>query len=117
MAAPWDGFSAHDDRTLGACYAKEIVNGRAKARGLHIVRVSAETIVPPLCIVGILACSSSTTEIGRMRVGYSDSRERLCELGSVEVRIAPGCGKGAHIHQMRHAFPDQEPEKFLERSG
>jgi hypothetical protein len=33
------------------------------------------------------------------------------------VRVAPGCWKGAHIDQMCHAFPREQPEKFLERSG
>jgi hypothetical protein len=35
----------------------------------------------------------------------------------VEVRVSRRCGKGAHIDEMRHAFPFQETKELVESPG
>ena len=117
MTSPRHRFRAHDRRALEAGEAQQVFHRAREPGGLHIVGVRPESLVSPLNVAGILFRRSPPAQLGCVRVRDAGGSQGFLQVGSIEVRVAPRCGKGAHIDKMCHAFPFQQPEEFLERSG
>lgn len=117
MTAPRHCLRAHDGSGLGGGCCKEILESFVKLSGLHVIGIAPEAWVPPQRIVRIPAHFSTPAERGEMRVPNELFRECALEVSLVEMRKARRCGKGAHIHEMRHAFPFQETSELVESPG
>lgn len=117
MATPRYRLGAHYRGGLEISGAKQIVECFVELPRFHVVGVAAEPRVSPERVVGIASHLPAASQRGEMRVPDKVLRQRPLEMHLVEVRVARRCGEGAHIDQMRHAFPSQETNELFESPG
>src|SRR5438105_15483578 len=117
MTAPRNCFGAHDRGWLELREAKKIVERLTELSRLHVVGVSAEARISPQRVVRIASSPAAPTERWQMRVPAARIDDRPLQARLREMRVSRRSGKGAHIDQMCRAFPREQSNKLVERSG
>jgi hypothetical protein len=117
VTAPRNRLGAHDHSGLEARERQKIFERFLELPRLHIVGVGPETRVPPLSVARVAPAAPPATERRKVSVSQPGIDQRPLERRLREMRVSRRCGEGAHIEQMRRAFPCQQSEKLLERSS
>lgn len=97
MTAPPDRFGAHDRRPQPSGYHQEFKQALRKLFACHVVRVAAESQVSPCGIGGIWRRFAPPAESRQPEVRPVVPGETGLKGGLVELRMAAGSGKTAHI--------------------
>src|SRR5579864_1487078 len=114
MAAPRNGFRAHDGGALSAGELQQALQALAEVRAGHVIRVAAEGSVAPAEIRGIFPRVAQAAEALQMEVADSLFAERSGEGVGIELRNATRPGNAANIDEKLHAVRGEDGEKFLD---
>ena len=117
MTLPRHRFGAHYRRRFGLRRREQVVERTREFSCFHVIGVSAKPGISPQRVVRITSHFPPTAERGKMRISHHVLGKPALQLVSVEVRVSRRCGKGAHIDEMRHAFPFQETKELFESPG
>jgi hypothetical protein len=114
MAAPRNGFGAHErGRVLGG-EIDGVGEGGSEIGRLHVVGVAPETVVAPAEIDGVFAWMAEAAEFFHVDVADFSGAQRGSERVGVELRIAAGFRKGADIDQLPDAILLQQGDEFVD---
>ena len=117
MAAPGNGFGAHDCGRLEGRECEKIVERISELPGFHVVGVRAEAGISPLRVVRIAPAATTAAERYNVRVSAAGVDDRPFQTRLREVWVPRRCWKGAHIDEMCRAFSGEQSEELVERSG
>jgi len=97
VAAPGDGFGAHDGEAVGACKIDEFQEIAFEVGGLHVIGIAAEAEVAPAGVRGIFAGMAETTEARHVEVFDTGIGEGLWKILLIELGVMPRFGDGADV--------------------
>ncbi len=117
VAAPGDGFGAHDGGRSCACYFGEGGEAFGKLRGGHVVGIAAEGCVAPAGVDGVFAGVAAAAEGFQMRVIDVGGAERGCQCVGIELRNVARFGNGADVDEMMHMVRVQQFDELFDRVG
>jgi hypothetical protein len=117
MAAPRNRFRAHDGTTLRSRELDEFREGRVKFWSLHIVRVSAKTVVAPARIDGIFFRVPQAAELFSVDVSDVSLTQGILERLRIELRIPPRARNRSDNNYAFHSVGIEQSEEFIERPG
>lgn len=116
MAAPRDGFSAHDGASFRLGEVFETRERGGEFRRLHVVGVAAETGILPAGVYGMRARMAQAAEFWQMRVCDSDAAKRCGKGVAIELRIVARARNGANVHEALDAVGFEECDKVRKRA-
>ena len=114
VATPWNGLCAHERDLLAACEGDAPVQASPERLGLHVVGISAEARVPPPGVYRILPRMPQPAKVGQMNVPDVAFMKYSRKIFSVELRISPGLGNGAHVRDLLHSVSREQVEELLD---
>jgi len=99
VAAPGDGFGAHDGEAAGACKLDEFQEIAFEVGGLHVVGIAAEAKIAPGGVGGIFARVAETAESGHVEVFDTGIGEGLWKILLIELGVMPRFRDGADVDE------------------
>ena len=114
MAAPGNGFSAHDGAEFGFGEFFEAREGGGEFGSLHVVGETAKAGVIPAGVGGIGTRAAEATEFWEMRVGDAGGANGGSEGVAVELRIVARAGNGADVDEAFDVVRFEEREEFAD---
>lgn len=114
MAAPGDGFGAHDGGGSRAGDLREGVEAFGELRGCHVVGVSAEGGVAPAGVDGVLAAVAAAAKGFQVGVVDIGGTQRGCERVGIELRHMARFGNGADVDEMADGVRFQKLNKLFD---
>ena len=117
VAAPGDGFGAHEGAGLFSGEMKGAGKGGFEIGGLQVVGVATEAGIAPAGVDGIFFGVAKATEGFEVDVadaaGAKGGREGL----AIELRVAAGAGDGANVDDALDAMGAEERDEIVEKAG
>ncbi len=117
MAAPGERLGAHErdwSWTLRG-QGQQLLQAGLKLGGLHIVGKAAERLVAPALVGRIGAGVAQAAQAGQVSIVDAGGLQAVGQGFTVELRVTPGAGDGAHIHHPRDAVHVQQVDEFIQR--
>ncbi len=123
MAAPGHRFRAHDrdggfafSAGLPVCFEMaQRFQIAGELFGLHVIGITAKTVVSPSGVDRILAGMAQAAETGHVLVGDLTCGKRFGQRFAIKLRIIPGAGNGADIDQEAHVVGFQKFDECRQR--
>lgn len=114
MAAPGNGFGAHDG--AGLCPGKAFEAGERGGEfgSLHVVGETAKTGIVPAGVDGIGARVAQAAQFWEVGVGDVRAAKGLGEGVMIELRIVAGLRNGAHVDETFDVVRFQEREEVVD---
>jgi hypothetical protein len=117
VAAPGEGFGAHERAGLFGGEMKGAGEGGYEIGSLHVVGVAAEAGVAPTGVDGVLFGVAEAAEGFEVDVADAARAEGGRERLAIELRVATGAGNGANVDDALDAVGAEERDEFVERAG
>lgn len=116
VAAPGDGFGAHDGERPGLVgEVDEALDAGGELGGLHVVGVPAERGVAPPGVGRVLGGVAESAEVGESFVPDAGVREAARQYVFAELGVVARFGHGAHINEGADAVGAQYLNEFVDR--
>ncbi len=113
VAAPGNGFGAHDGRCFFGGDLYECVDRRREFRRLHVICKSAEAGIFPAGIDAVARGVAQTAKFFHRSVINACRVERFGQYVRVELRIVARARDGANIYDALDAVRFEEANEFL----
>lgn len=113
VAAPGNGFGAHDGGWQTLSYRYEPVQRIPEFQGLHVICVPPETLVSPSPIHRTGPAFPPPTQTRHVPILKSGLSQTLGQRFLVVLRIAPGKRNRPYIRQELNPFRLEEVDEFL----
>jgi len=117
MAAPGNGFGAHNCNPLALGKFDQIVQIFSELRRLHVIGKATETGVVPTGIDGVPPRMPEATQPGHVPVVKASGMQTRRQLAPVELRIVPRTGDGTYVDQSSYTVHLEEVNELLCRAG
>jgi photosystem II stability/assembly factor-like uncharacterized protein len=112
VAAPPEGFGAHDRHADRRGGEHQSINLGAEGRRLHVVRVPTKRRVAPGGVPRVRLRGPSTTQTGIGAVLHAVFKERLPEWLLVELGVPPRHGEATNVGEIGNLVRSQESQEF-----
>jgi len=114
MAAPGDGFGAHDGAELRVRQFFEASESCSEFGGLHVIGEASKAGIVPASVDGIGARVAKAAEFWKMPVGDVRAANGGGERVASELRIVTGLGNGAHVDEALNLVSFEEGEEIVD---
>jgi hypothetical protein len=117
MAAPGNGFGAHDCNPLPLRKLDQIVHMFSELRRLHVIGKSTETGVVPTVVNGVPPRMPEATQPGHVPVVYASGMQSNPQSAPVELWIVARTRDGAYIDQSLYIVGFKKMDEVRYRAG
>jgi hypothetical protein len=115
VAAPGEGFGAHDGRALLSGEGLQIFERRFEIVGEHVIGVRCERgDLPGRVFRGFAWRSAAAAEGREVGVGDAEVLQCGCECIAIEVRVAAGAGEAADVGEGFDFFGGEQGEEIVQ---
>jgi len=114
MAAPGNGFGAHDGAEFCLRQSFEARESGGEVWSLHVVGEAAKAGVVPAGVDGIGVRVAQATELRQVRVSNVRVANGFSERVAIELRIVAGLGNGAHVDEALNLVSFEEGEEIVD---
>ena len=114
VATPGNRFRAHNYGRSVIREFDETPKGGIESGSVHVIRVSAEGIIPPGGVDRVFARMTQSAQAGFVFVTNPMSRERRGHRLAIVLRIPAGLRNGSDIDQIVHAVTDKHRDEIVE---